>query len=176
MEGQERRVFLEAVGAGIYGTLGVAVGVPALRFLLAPLRRAGGDAAFLRAAPLESIPAGKPTRLTIQAAHRDAYMQHAVGPVGSVWLSRDGDQVRCLQVICPHLGCGIDLSAEGSAFACPCHASAFDLSGRRRFGPSPRDMDELPCRVSDPDEQGVRWIEVQYAEFQTGVPDKRSLG
>jgi hypothetical protein len=89
----------------------------------------------------------------------------------------DGEPfVRCFQTICPHLGCGIDYVAHSNAFACPCHASRFDADGRRRFGPSPRDMDRLECRVSPPDEIGQRWIEVRYQEFQTGVAERRVIG
>jgi Rieske Fe-S protein len=85
-------------------------------------------------------------------------------------------RVRCFQTICPHLGCGIDLVPDGNGFACPCHASGFDADGRRQFGPSPRDMDQLECRVSLPDENGRRWIDVRYQEFQTGVADRRVIG
>lgn len=85
--------------------------------------------------------------------------------------------VRCLQTICPHLGCGIDLAAQQNptGFTCPCHVSEFDDAGRRGKGPSPRDMDELPCRVTAPDENGERWVEIQYVEFRTGTPEKRPI-
>ncbi len=89
----------------------------------------------------------------------------------------DGEPcVRCFQTICPHLGCEIDYAADRNAFACPCHASEFDADGRRKFGPAPRDMDKLECRVSPPDENGRRWIEVRYQEFQTGVAERRVIG
>ena len=82
-------------------------------------------------------------------------------------------QPRVLSAVCPHLGCAIDYAADRNTFNCPCHASEFDAAGRRRLGPSPRDMDELECRISDADESGVRWVEVKYQEFQTGVSEKR---
>jgi len=173
----ERRTFLKTCAGAIHSLIAVAVTVPALRFLLAPLRASRTGHGFLRAAPFDSLAAGRPTRATITAERWDAYMHHPPSPIGSVWLTRDPQtqDVRCLQVICPHLGCGIESSPDRNAFFCPCHASEFDAQGRRRLGPSPRDMDELPCRVTDPDEQGLRWVEVQYAEFQTGVPAKRPL-
>jgi Rieske Fe-S protein len=88
--------------------------------------------------------------------------------------AEDALAIRCVQAMCPHLGCGIDFVPDRRVFTCPCHASEFDAAGQRRFGPSPRDMDELECRVSPPDERGERWIEVKYVEFRTGIPQKRS--
>jgi menaquinol-cytochrome c reductase iron-sulfur subunit len=175
----QRRTFLKTLAAGVNGLLGLAVVIPGIRFLLDPLRRASRDRGFIRVAPLTSLNAGRPTQATVLADRWDAYVHHPPGPIGHVWLLR-GDKddrdpkVRCLHVICPHLGCAIDYTADRNAFHCPCHASEFDPEGRRRLGPSPRDMDELECRISEPDDRGERWVEVKYQEFQTGVPDKRS--
>ena len=77
-----------------------------------------------------------------------------------------------LSVTCPHLGCGIEKSANG--FGCPCHASAFDATGKRVSGPSPRDMDPVEARaVGDKDE---RWVEVRFLKFRQGVPEREEIG
>ncbi len=178
----QRRTFLKRAVAALNGAIGLVVAVPGLRFLLAPLRRrrgqesASGESRFLRVAPLSALSAGRPLRGVVAADRWDAYTHHPPGPIGSVWLLREervpgaaGDKseprIRCLQTICPHLGCGIDYDVDRRAFSCPCHASDFDAAGRRLLGPAPRDMDELECRVTGPDEQGRRWIEVRYQEF-----------
>lgn len=139
---------------------------------------------FTRVIALSAVPNERPVRVTVSAPRFDAYTHYPPGPIGHVWLVREADAeppdsaaqplgdgraaLRCFQTICPHLGCGIDLTPDGTAFLCPCHTSEFDASGHRRFGPSPRDMDELTCRVTDPDERGRRWVEVKYEEFPTG--------
>lgn len=170
-----RRTFLKYLAAGLNGLISLAVVIPGLGFLLDPLRRVGRDRGFIRVGPLTSLATGHPQRVTVLSDRWDAYTHHPPGPIGNVWLlpGDSADRVRCLHVTCPHLGCAIDYAADRNAFNCPCHASEFDATGRRRFGPSPRDMDELQCRVTDADESGVRWVEVQYQEFQTGVSDKR---
>ena len=173
-----RRTFLKTLAAGLNGLIGLAVVIPGIRFLLDPLRRASRQRGFIRVAPVTSLAPGRPARVTVMADRWDAYTHHPPGPIGNVWLLRnesdDRDpKIRCLHVICPHLGCAIDFAADRNAFHCPCHASEFDSAGRRRFGPSPRDMDELECRISDAGESGVRWVEVKYQEFQTGASDKR---
>lgn len=173
----ERRGFLKWLAGALHAAVAVMIAAPAVRFLTDPLRRKGKSDAFLRAAPLDSLSPDRPTRVMLHADRMDAFVHHPPGPMGGVWLSAGkGDaNPKCLQVICPHLGCGIEYAPDRSAFYCPCHDSEFDLDGKRRFGPSPRDMDELPIRVTPPDEQGLRWVEVQYAEFQTGVAEKNAI-
>ncbi len=175
-----RRGFLTRLAALIHGLIGAVIVVPGLRFLLEPLVRKRRETGFLRVAPLSAVPEGRPTRFMVSADRWDAYTHHPPGPIGSVWLIRtenrgDGPELLCLQTICPHLGCGIEFAADRDAFSCPCHASDFDRNGKRRFGPSQRDMDQLECRVTDADPQAQRWIEVKYQAFQTGVGVKRPL-
>ncbi len=176
----KRRTFLKAAAATVQGAIGLAVAIPGIRFLLDPLWRRRRRSVFVRVAPLRAVPEGRPVRVVVSTDRWDAYTHHPSGPIGSVFLLREASQsgdpgIRCLQTICPHLGCGIDYAADRGTFSCPCHASEFDLTGRRRFGPSPRDMDELDCRVTDPDEGAQRWIEVRYQAFQTGLPQKRPV-
>ncbi len=193
-----RRSFLTSIVAGAGAVMGLVIAVPGLRYLLDPLWRSRTRSGFIRVIPLAAVSRDgerkddlcatpcPPMRVTVSADRWDAYTHYPPGPIGNVWLlgqqnkGSDTDEggaprIRCLQTICPHLGCGIDYAADRGVFGCPCHASEFDARGRRLSGPSPRDMDELECRVTEPDEKGRRWIEVRYVEFQTGAPDKRPV-
>ena len=159
--------------------MAAVVGIPAIRYLVDPLWRTRKTSTFVRITPLSALAPGRPVRVVVLAERLDAYTQHPLRPIGAVWLILGEDpvpKVRCLQVICPHLGCAIDYAADREAFVCPCHASEFDRWGRSVFGPAPRDMDELPCRVSAADESGELWVEVQYEVFKTGIAQKRRLG
>ena len=188
----DRRGFLKRGLALVHGFLGGFVAFAGLRFLLDPLRRTGRpaywgrDGRYIRVAPLSTLasqPAGDkggPVRVAVLADRWDAFTHYPPGPIGSVWLlptvnERGEPTVRCLQTICPHLGCAIDYRADQEMFSCPCHASDFDRTGKRLTGPSPRDMDELNCRITQADEQGRRWIEISYQEFETGAGVKRPL-
>ena len=173
--------------------IALSLAIPGARFLLSPLRnrRGGRSDDFLRVAPLSALPVASdaaPVRVTVSRDRWDAYAHFPAEPVGAVWLVPDhgadanagadedgAPRVRCFQAMCPHLGCGIDYSARRRAFYCPCHESDFDAAGHRRSGPSPRDMDELACRVSQPDATGERWIEVRYQVFATGSSTPRPL-
>lgn len=198
----KRRAFLKAAVAVIQSGIALVVTVPGVRYLLGPARGRPKEAGFLRVIPLSALSEGRPVRVVVSAERYDAYTHHPSGPIGSVWLVRErgeragatgsrnvsptpegmghartapSPKIRCLQTICPHLGCGIDFAEDRGAFSCPCHASEFDRSGKRVSGPAPRDMDELACRVTDPDEDGQRWVEVRYQEFRTGVADRSSI-
>jgi menaquinol-cytochrome c reductase iron-sulfur subunit len=176
----QRRSFITALAVLVHALIAVTVAIPGVRFLVAPLRSRRRRTEFVRVAALKDIAADHPTRVVVRADRADAYTRYPPGPIGAVWLRRaDSDNadanVQCLQTICPHLGCAIDYAADRSAFYCPCHASEFAPDGERRYGPSPRDMDALACRLSEPDEQGERWVEVQYKEFRTGTPDQVPL-
>ena len=173
-----RRSFVTAGIVFIQSAIALAVGCPGLRVLFAPLRRTRPSASFRNIAPLSILNEGKPVAVTIRADRWDAYAHYPPGPIGRVWVVRSaGDLpgVRCFQSICPHLGCAIDFDSSQKGFACPCHGAQFLSDGRSLSGPSPRGMDELPCRVTDMDAEGVRWIQVKYQEFRTGTVDQRPI-
>ena len=173
-----RRSFITLATAGLNALLAAAALVPGIGFLLDPLRRSGGGGGFVRAIKLSALPAGEHVRVPIIAVRQDAFTRYPPGPIGTVWLIREESEdeaeprVRCRHSICPHLGCAIDHVAERNVFACPCHVSDFDEQGKRLFGPSPRDMDELDCRLSEPDDSGDRWVEVKYESFRTGTENR----
>lgn len=176
---ESRRGFLRWLTSLLNACAVGVLAVPGFRFVFARWRSAASRAEFIRICTLDALPAAGPVRMTVSAARTDGFLRYPPSGVGSVWLwheasasmSREGGEtVRCLQTICPHLGCGIDYSAARERFFCPCHASDFDREGRALTGPSPRDMDPLECRVTPMDEAGERWVEVRYVEFRTGTP------
>ena len=54
----------------------------------------------------------------------------------------------------------------GAGFACPCHTSAFEADGKRKSGPSPRDLDALGTRI----EEG--FVAVDFRRFRIGIAEK----
>jgi cytochrome b6-f complex iron-sulfur subunit len=64
---------------------------------------------------------------------------------------------------CTHLGCTVPWVADQERFACPCHASVFDVRGEVLSPPAPRPLDLFPVRI----ENGI-------VKVDTTVPVKRA--
>ncbi len=71
-------------------------------------------------------------------------------PGGRFYLTRlkDGGFM-ALHRECTHLGCTVPWDAATQRFACPCHASAFDITGQVTGPPAPRPLDYYVVRVEN---------------------------
>jgi len=52
-----------------------------------------------------------------------------------------------LSLVCTHLGCTVESSADG--FACPCHGSRFDGAGKVTHGPAEKPLRLLRVEVTE---------------------------
>jgi cytochrome b6-f complex iron-sulfur subunit len=64
---------------------------------------------------------------------------------------------------CTHLGCTVPWVEKEMKFACPCHASAFDITGSVINSPAPRPLDIYPI-----------FIENNVVKVDTSKPIKRN--
>jgi len=53
----------------------------------------------------------------------------------------DNQGYRAISLVCPHLGCKVNMTSDG--FACPCHGSRFLPDGSLRNGPASRPLTTL---------------------------------
>ncbi len=156
-----------ASGAASLCAAGVAAPVA---FVVAPARGGASGARWVKTVKLSQLPEGRARKVKVITDERDAWKLEKDAELGAIWLIRTGEAVRALSVVCPHLGCSIDAGSDGKkGFACPCHDSSFDASGKRETGPSPRDMDPLEARVTD----GV--VEVDFRRFKLGIPERTEV-
>jgi cytochrome b6-f complex iron-sulfur subunit len=51
-----------------------------------------------------------------------------------------------LSLVCPHLGCTVNVTGEG--FTCPCHGSRYLADGSLRNGPASRSLTSLRIEVN----------------------------
>lgn len=159
-----RRALLMASAAGGC-VLAAAVGAPVAVFIASPLREKGGEGRWVRTLRLEQLRDGEPKRVAVVADRRDAWTVERDVELGSVWLVKKGDRIIAFSAVCPHLGCSVNATADGS-FACPCHTSAFDADGQRRAGPAPRGLDTLATRIDD------GFVAVDFRRFRIGIEEK----
>lgn len=69
---------------------------------------------------------------------------------GKFYLARleDGGFL-ALSRTCTHLGCSVPWLEKEMKFACPCHGSAFDITGNVMASPAPRALDLYPITIEN---------------------------
>jgi cytochrome b6-f complex iron-sulfur subunit len=71
-------------------------------------------------------------------------------PLGQFYLARVAEGgFLALSRKCTHLGCTVPWVEEKKQFACPCHASAYDITGNVVSGPASRALDLFPVFIEN---------------------------
>lgn len=71
-------------------------------------------------------------------------------PQGKFYLVRlDEGGFIALSRTCTHLGCTVPWDQDKGRFICPCHGSAFDLSGEVLSPPAPRSLERFSVRIEN---------------------------
>ena len=98
-------------------------------------------------------PSGSPSAapaLAESAAVRDGAPLAVTLPDGRpAFLVRDAGGVRLLDGTCTHAACAITWQGGRKVFVCPCHLSAFDLTGRVLNPPASDPLPQIPVREHD---------------------------
>jgi cytochrome b6-f complex iron-sulfur subunit len=63
-----------------------------------------------------------------------------IAPAKAVLVNTSGGMA-AFSLVCPHLGCEVNLTPDG--YACPCHGSRFDSSGKLVHGPATKGLRQL---------------------------------
>jgi cytochrome b6-f complex iron-sulfur subunit len=120
--------------------------------------------AFLRPGKPEARPENLDAVVTAGDVHTFAPDSVTAFVRGRFYLARLADGgFLALSRKCTHLGCTVPWVAKESQFACPCHASAFDITGNVISPPAPRALDIYAVV-----------IENDIVKVDTGKPIKRS--
>jgi len=137
----ERRSFLRLAWLGLgVAALGEAVGIVA-SFLRPRRREPEAAGSLVVAGPLDAFTPGSVTAF----------------PAGKFYLVRLADGgFLALHRQCTHLGCSVPWDEAAGRFACPCHASLFDLQGEVLAPPAPRPLDLFAVRI----ENGIVKVDV----------------
>jgi cytochrome b6-f complex iron-sulfur subunit len=106
--------------------------------------------AFLRPHKLKA--SGKDADSIIIAGAVDSFAPNSVTAFvrGKFYLARleDGGFL-ALSRTCTHLGCTVPWVEKEMKFACPCHGSAFDITGNVIDAPAPRALDIYPISIEN---------------------------
>jgi cytochrome b6-f complex iron-sulfur subunit len=106
--------------------------------------------AFLR--PRKSKAGGENADSIISAGAVERFTPNSVTAFirGKFYLARleDGGFL-ALSRTCTHLGCAVPWVEKEMKFACPCHGSAFDITGNVIEAPAPRALDIYPITIEN---------------------------
>jgi menaquinol-cytochrome c reductase iron-sulfur subunit len=171
-----RRDFYRFGTIALGNVVALALAVPGVAYVLSPLRKTRQQNDFEELTRLSQLEVGKPRAFPIIAERTDAWVKYPREPVGSVWLVRQPpgakSPVVALSAECTHLGCAVNLAADGKSFLCPCHTGSYDFKGARLNSVPPRPMDTLDVELSKDADPTVR---VKFQRFRTQSEEKIPL-
>lgn len=129
-----RRRALHWLGGGLALTLLAELAWIVAAFLRPRARTGEARTRLVEAGPVERFAPGSVTPF----------------PGGRFYLARlDDGGFLALDRTCTHLGCTVPWDAERGCFACPCHASTFDITGAVLSPPATRPLDHYPVRIEN---------------------------
>jgi Rieske Fe-S protein len=172
---QDRRSFLGWATNGLGAIFTAIIGVPAALYLADPRNRRGQASDFRVVDGVRLSDVGNtPVQGVLRDVRVDAWTLHPDDVIGRVWVVRDPhdrERVRVFTTICPHLGCSVNVEANG--FRCPCHNAGFNMNGERLLpNPALRGMDELEWERDPADQERIR---VRYQNFEAGTAEKNVI-
>jgi len=117
--------------------------------VLAAIEVLGVSTAYLFSGKPEN--SGNPKQL-LEAGPVDSFAPNSVSAFmgGRFYLARqqDGGFI-ALSLRCTHLGCSIAWEENQHKFVCPCHSSAFDITGEVLNPPAARALDYYPVLIEN---------------------------
>ena len=125
-----RRSFLHIAIGTLGAIFSASLLYPLLKFLWPPADKSGFDARV--GIPMEEMLAGQSRVVLVRGE--------------PVLVIRETNKVVALSATCTHLSCTVKYKG-GGVILCPCHSSAFDLSGNVTAGPAPRPLPSYPVRI-----------------------------
>jgi menaquinol-cytochrome c reductase iron-sulfur subunit len=142
-----RRQFMSVLTGAIAAIIGVAMGVPALAYIIGPaLQKVESN--WIRLGSLIKIKLGEPTLFKASVNHQTGWVV-SEEEIATYVLTEDGRTYIAMSNICTHLGCRVRWVAKDERFYCPCHAGIFDKQGNVVSGPPPRPLDRFQTKVQD---------------------------
>lgn len=162
-----RRSFFNLIIGAASTIIGLGLALPLLGYVISPaLKRR--EQSWNHVGRVGDLPIGEPKDLEYAMTVKDGWRETKA--IKAVWAIRQpDDQVTVFSPICPHLGCGFRWDGLDRQFKCPCHGSAYDLSGKVLAGPARRPLDTLPSKI----ENGQLFV--TYKEFKSGLRIKQEL-
>ncbi len=142
---ESRRKFILNLSLGAGGLATLAVSIPVIGALLAPLLEKEGQNWVTVGADKDFKP-GTITLVTFQNPDPEAFA--GVTANTASWLRKDlNNTFIAFAVNCSHLGCPVRWEENAKLFMCPCHGGVYYHDGTVASGPPPRPLSQYKVRI-----------------------------
>jgi Rieske Fe-S protein len=141
-----RRWLLLKIGIAFNALVGVAIGIPVLKYLLAPVKRDQTYKSWVSLGTLDRFPVGETRLAKYTNPSRDPWDGETDGV--ACWVRRTSfDEFTVFAINCAHLGCPVRWFPQSQLFMCPCHGGVYYADGSRASGPPERGLFTYNCRI-----------------------------
>jgi menaquinol-cytochrome c reductase iron-sulfur subunit len=147
-----RRDVLGRVSLAVVTAPALALGVPMVGFVIAPLFRKVPQL-WRTVGKLTDFKEGE--TVAVKFADASSLPWSGVTAETAAWLRRkkDGGEFEAFSVNCAHLGCPVRWLPDARLFMCPCHGGVYYENGDVAAGPPPHGLTKYPVRVLGDDVQ-----------------------
>lgn len=147
-----RRDFMKATIVAIGGIIAVAIGIPAIPYIMGPALEKREDD-WIPLGATSKVELNIPTLFKTIIETRTGWI-NAEEEFSVYVLTENGQDFVAMSNICTHLACRIRWIPEEEGFFCPCHNGVFAKDGSVVGGPPPRPLDRFETKV----EEGVLFV------------------
>lgn len=139
-----RRDFIKAATAIVGGVIGVALGVPAIAYLIDPALRASAKEGWVPILKVDDAPVGKLVPFSFTRVQVNGWERTSTNFGGYVLRKSEApNDMLILNSRCTHLGCTVNWKEDAQAFLCPCHDAKFGRDGEVLDGPPPKPLERF---------------------------------
>ncbi len=140
-----RRDFFLKISLGLAGVSAVAVAVPVVSALIAPLLEKKNQQ-WRTVGKMNDFQTGTTNLVTFINADPKPYA--GVTAKSSAWLRRtDQNNFIAFAANCTHLGCPVRWEKDAHLFMCPCHGGVYYANGNVAGGPPPKPLTRYEVRL-----------------------------
>jgi Rieske Fe-S protein len=143
-----RRDFLAFGTWGIGGLIGLAMGLPAIAYIIGPALKEEDAQNWIKVGTTSKVEPGTPTLFKMRIERQTGWIVNEE-EISVYIFTENGRDFVAMSNVCTHLGCRVRWIPEDELFFCPCHNAAFNKDGSVSTGPPPRALDRYEVKVED---------------------------
>ena len=143
-----RRSLLMKIGIALNGAVALAITVPVVGYLLAPIRKKYGYDAWISLGDPAQFPEGQ-TRLATFIIPAAVPWDGATAKTACWVRSLGKRKFQVFAINCAHLNCPVRWFPQSELFMCPCHGGVYYADGSRAAGPPPRGLFEYKYKLEN---------------------------